>query len=105
MVQEYPNPPQHSLLPPGHYLYSPQFPAIMQQLSPVYTVTAEPVFLDHLLMHSGKTIQVDTTGGLLTGKLTGVAIDHLQLTINDVHHHIRYPHIISFSMAQPNQKT
>ncbi|WP_050182826.1 DUF2642 domain-containing protein [Domibacillus robiginosus] len=99
MVQEYRNHTKKTLLPPGQYLYSPQFPSIMQHLSPVYTVQAEPVFLDHLLMHSGKTIQVVTTGGLLTGKLTGVAIDHLQLTIDNVHHHIRYPHIISFNKS------
>jgi len=96
----YSNHLQKTVLPPGQYLYSPSFPAIMQSLSPVYTVSAEPVFMDHLLMHSGKIIQVSTTGGLLKGKLTGVAVDHIQLTIEGVHHHIRYAHIISFSLAQ-----
>ena len=84
-------------LPPGQYKYSNHFPDIMQQLSPAYTVATEPVFLDHLLMNIGKTIRVVTIGESLEGKLTGVAIDHIQLTIGNENYHIRLQHIIYFT--------
>ncbi|TRZ38896.1 DUF2642 domain-containing protein [Niallia circulans] len=85
-----------SLLPPGHYKYSQQFPNIIQQLSPSYTVSTEPVFLDHLLMNIEKNIRIVTTMGTLDGILSGVAIDHIQLTVGKAHYHIRYPHIVYF---------
>lgn len=87
---------QEQALPPGKYMYSPQFPQMMQQLSPVYMIPTEPVFVDHLMMQLNKPITVVTVAETLAGTLTGVAVDHLQLTINDVDHHIRYQHIIYF---------
>ncbi|MFT8319727.1 MAG: DUF2642 domain-containing protein [Bacillus sp. (in: firmicutes)] len=91
---------QHSnhnqTLPPGQYMYSKQFPETMKQLSPIYTVPAEPVFLDHLLMNIGKTVQIKTRDESLEGLLTGVAIDHLQLTVGNLNYHIRLQQIIYF---------
>ncbi|OCA92842.1 DUF2642 domain-containing protein [Pseudobacillus wudalianchiensis] len=86
----------NSLFPPGQYSYSSTFPSIMQSLSPSYTIQAEPVFLDHLLTYVGENIHVATVNESLEGTLTSVAIDHLQLTVDDVNYHIRYPHIIYF---------
>lgn len=96
MMQGYPYNNQHVALPPGKYMYSNNFPSIMQQLSPTYIVPTEPVYFEHLLMHVGKTIRVVTTNGTLEGKVTGVAIDHLQLTIDDFNYHIRFPQITYF---------
>ncbi len=72
---------------------SKQFPDIMKQLSPAYTVSAEPVFLDHLL---DKNLRVIITMGALDEVWSGVAIDHIPLTAGDAHYHIRYPHIVYF---------
>ena len=86
----------NSLFPPGQYSYSNTFPSIMKSLSPSYTIQAEPVFLDHLLMHMGEHIHVATVNDSLEGTLTGVAIDHLQLTMDGISYHIRYPHVTYF---------
>ncbi|MEC0275426.1 DUF2642 domain-containing protein [Peribacillus frigoritolerans] len=69
----------------------------MKILSPTYTIPTEPVFLDHLLMNLEKTIIVGTTNGTLEGKLTGVAIDHIQLTVGNLNYHIRFQHIIYYT--------
>ncbi len=85
------------MLPPGKYVYSSHFPAMMKQLSPTYNVPTEPVFMEHLLMQMGKKIRVVTIHGQqLDGKVTGVAIDHLQLTIGDLNYHIKFASIIYF---------
>lgn len=76
-MQLYQNTNYKSLLPPGQYMYSNYFPTIMKQLSPAYYIPTEPGFLDHLLMNLGKTIRVVIINDSLEGKLTGVAIDHL----------------------------
>ncbi|PMC36671.1 hypothetical protein CJ195_14675 [Bacillus sp. UMB0899] len=85
------------VLPPGKYVYSSNFPVMMKQLSPTYNVPTEPVFMEHLLMQMEKKIRVVTIHGQqLDGVVTGVAIDHLQLTIGDSNYHIRFPNIIYF---------
>ncbi|PYF08397.1 DUF2642 domain-containing protein [Ureibacillus chungkukjangi] len=91
----------HNLaVPPGQYKYSNHFPQVMQQLSPTYTVATEPVFFDHLLMNVGKSIRVVTLNDTLEGTLSGVAIDHIQLTIGEEHYHIRIQHI-SYFVGKP----
>ena len=99
-MHQFPNTNYNSVLPPGKYKYSKDFPAMMNQLSPVYTVPAEPVFLDNLLMNVGKTIRVVTINGTIEGKLTGAAIDHIQLTVGNVNYHIRIQHI-SYFIGKP----
>ncbi|MBO0997561.1 DUF2642 domain-containing protein [Bacillus sp. SD075] len=96
-MQSFPYEPYRETLPPGQYAYTSGFPAMMRNLSPTYTIPTEPVFLDHLLMNLEKTIIVVTTNGTLEGKLTGVAIDHIQLTVRNLNHHIRYQHIVYYS--------
>jgi len=80
-MQNYPYGNQDTVLPPGHYAYTNNFPQTMKTLSLTYTIPTEPVCLDHLLMNLGKTITVVTMKESLKGKLTGVAIDYLQLSI------------------------
>ncbi|MCY9141750.1 YuzF family protein [Peribacillus frigoritolerans] len=48
------------------------------------------------MMNLGKTITIVTMKESFKGKLTGVAIDHLQLSIGDLKYHIRYPQITYF---------
>jgi cation diffusion facilitator CzcD-associated flavoprotein CzcO len=91
--------PSRAQLPPGYYLYTSQLPVMMKNISPIYTIPTEPVFLDHLLMHMGQRIHVETVTGGLQGVLTGAAVDHLQLTVDGVHFHIRYQHMIYFRKA------
>lgn len=67
----------------------------MKTLSPTYTIPTEPVFFDHL-SNLGKTITIVTMKESLKGKISGVAIDHLQLSIGDLKYHIRYPQITYF---------
>ncbi|MGG0737820.1 DUF2642 domain-containing protein [Niallia taxi] len=69
---------------------------MIQQLSPSYTVSTEPVLLDHLLMNIEKNIRIVTTNGTFDGILRGVAIDHNQLTVGEAPYHIRIPHIVYF---------
>ncbi|QGQ45995.1 DUF2642 domain-containing protein [Metabacillus sediminilitoris] len=95
-MQLYQNTNYNSLLTPGQYMFSNYFPTIMKQLSPTYSISAEPVFLDHLLMNLGKTIRVVTINDSLEGTLTGVAIDYIQLTVGDFNYHIRFQHITYF---------
>ena len=83
-------------LPPGKYVHSTQLQTTMNTTSPTYSVTMEPIFFDHLLLHLNKDIRVVTASESLEGTLTGVAIDHLQLTTNSVNYHIRFPHIVYF---------
>ncbi|WP_081092314.1 DUF2642 domain-containing protein [Peribacillus simplex] len=96
-MQSPPNNAYREILPPGHYAYSSGFPTMMKNVSPTYTIPTEPVFLDHLLMNLEKTIVVATTMGALEGKLTGVAIDHIQLTIGNINYHIRHQHIVYYT--------
>ena len=83
-------------LPPGYYKYSNHFPKSIKQLSPIYTVPTEPVFMDHLVMNIDKKIQVTTISGTLEGILSGVAIDHIQLNDGPKNYHIRMQHITYF---------
>ncbi|MEY8738626.1 DUF2642 domain-containing protein [Bacillales bacterium AN1005] len=46
-------------------------------MSPSYTVSTEPVLLDHLLMNIEKNIRIVTTHGTFDGSLSGVAIDQI----------------------------
>ncbi|MDL4842373.1 DUF2642 domain-containing protein [Aquibacillus rhizosphaerae] len=96
MIQNIPYMHQQTPLPPGKYVYSNNFPAVMEQIAPIYTIPTKPVFFDHLMMHLDKTIRVITLNGPLEGTLTGVAIDHLQLTIGDYNYHVHYPNITYF---------
>ncbi|WP_459965549.1 DUF2642 domain-containing protein [Paenibacillus sp. JCM 10914] len=57
----------------------------------------EPVFMDHLLRHKGQKVMIDTTAGKLEGILTGVVVDHCQLTIGENKAlHIRFAEIVYF---------
>lgn len=89
----------HTELPPGYYIHSEQLPHTIKATNPTYWVSFEPIFFDHLMLHLNKKIKVKTVNETLVGVLTGVAIDHFQLTIDGVDYHIRNEHTIHFSMA------
>ncbi|OAS83031.1 DUF2642 domain-containing protein [Metabacillus sp. KUDC1714] len=46
-----------------------------------------------------KKIKVVLVNGSLEGMLTGVAIDHLQLTIDGENYYVRYPQVVYFKKA------
>lgn len=83
-------------VPPGYYSHSEKLPPMMNSMSPSYSIVAEPVFMDHLLIHLEEDIEVTLTNGTLKGKLAGVAVDHLQLNIDKVAYHVRFQHIMFF---------
>ena len=85
-----------SSLPPGYYMHSQMLHQTMNTTLPTYTIQMEPIFFDHLLLHLNKKIQVVLINGTLEGILTGVAIDHLQLTIDGENYHVRYPNVMYF---------
>ena len=43
----------------------------------------EPAFIEHLLRHKGAKVVIMITAGKVDGILSGVAVDHLQLTVGD----------------------
>lgn len=91
---------QHqSELPPGYYIHSDQLPNTMKATRPTYWVNFEPIFFDHLMLHLNKKLKVKTVNETLVGVLTGVAVDHFQLTVDSVDYHIRNEQTIHFSMA------
>ncbi|TLS53581.1 DUF2642 domain-containing protein [Paenibacillus antri] len=86
-------------VPPGKYMYTPELPHLMQALRPTYWVVTEPVFMDHLLMHVDQKIRLETAAGPLAGTLAGVAVDHVQIDVNGVPHHVRLSQIVYFTKA------
>lgn len=88
-----------SALPPGYYIHSDQLVDTLQVTKPIYSVNFEPIFFDHLMLHLNKKLKVQTINETLVGELTGVAVDHFQLTIDGVDYHIRNEHTVHFSMA------
>lgn len=80
-------------------MYSNLLPHTMMTTSPAYTIKMEPIFFDHLLLHLNKKVKVVLVNGSLEGMLTGVAIDHLQLTIDGENYHVRYPQVVYFKKA------
>lgn len=83
-------------LPPGQYKYTQQLPMMMNDVSPSYNIPTEPVFLNHLLMHLNKKVRIVTIVATLEGVVSGVAIDHVQLTIDGVNYHVRFDNIVYF---------
>lgn len=62
-----------------------------------YMTSLDPVFVDHIGRHKGLSVSIMTTAGLLSGVLSGIAVDHIQLTLegNRVVH-IRIAQIVYF---------
>ncbi|MCP8615399.1 DUF2642 domain-containing protein [Salirhabdus salicampi] len=100
MYQNIPHTHNTGLLPPGYYMHSPNLKNTMKSTNPSYHIDLEPVFHEHLMLHLNQRVQVATINEKLTGKLSGVAIDHLQLTVDGVDYHIRFEHVIYFKLAK-----
>lgn len=87
----YAYPPPHPI-PPN---YAPRTPAIPQPAH--YATLVEPAFIEHLLRHKGAKVVIMTTAGKVDGILSGVAVDHLQLTVGDHKAlHIRLAEVVYF---------
>lgn len=76
--------------------YSPIYPVPSVPQPTQYITLLDPVFVDHLSRHEGQRIVVVTTAGKLEGVLTGVAVDHIQLSIDEKALHIRIAQIVHF---------
>lgn len=87
------------LIPPGYYIHSSKLLNTMKVTDPTYSIKLEPIFFDHLMLHLNKKLLIKTINEKLEGTLTGVAVDHLQLTIEGIDYHIRYDHVIYFRLA------
>ncbi|WP_110926858.1 DUF2642 domain-containing protein [Bacillus massiliglaciei] len=61
-----------------------------------YITQLDPVFVQHLSRHQGQKMAVMTTVGRIEGILAGVAVDHIQINLEDRSLHIRIPHIVYF---------
>lgn len=61
-----------------------------------YVTLVEPTFIEHLMKHKGKKIVVTTTAGKLEGILSGIAVDHLQLTLDGKAAHVRIAQTVYF---------
>ncbi|MFF2886582.1 DUF2642 domain-containing protein [Paenibacillus sp. NPDC057967] len=62
-----------------------------------YVTSLDPVYVDHLGRHKGLAVSIMTTAGLLSGVLSGIAVDHIQLTLdNNRAVHIRIAQIVYF---------
>lgn len=75
--------------------HAPRTSAVPQHVN--YIALVEPMFMDHLLKHKGAKITVVTTAGKVEGILSGVAADHIQLTVGDNKAlHIRLAQVVYF---------
>ncbi|RJE87807.1 DUF2642 domain-containing protein [Paenibacillus sp. 1011MAR3C5] len=62
-----------------------------------YVTSLDPVFVDHIGRHKGQAVSIMTTAGLLSGELSGIAVDHIQLTLESNRAvHIRMAQIVYF---------
>jgi hypothetical protein len=77
--------------------YSPVYPIPVVPQPSQYVTPLDPVYIDHLSRHKGQKITVMTTAGKLEGVLTGIAVDHIQVSISEERAlHIRIAEIVFF---------
>ncbi|WP_404457136.1 DUF2642 domain-containing protein [Oceanobacillus kapialis] len=78
--------------------YVNQMPAAHTKIYPVqavpqptaYMTQLDPVFVQHLSRHQGQHIALMTTAGRIEGINAGVAVDHIQINVEDRSLHIRH---------------
>ncbi|MDY0405028.1 DUF2642 domain-containing protein [Virgibacillus sp. 179-BFC.A HS] len=94
--------PLHTIIQPTSTDQKPAIKSVIEPLPIVpqtsqYITPIDPVYIDHLSRHVGHDIVVGTSAGEFSGKLSGVAVDHIQLNIeNGKALHIRIAEIIYF---------
>ncbi|MGG6310341.1 DUF2642 domain-containing protein [Paenibacillus macerans] len=76
--------------------FSTIFPVPMVPQPNQYVTRLDPVFVDHLSRHKGRPISLMTTAGKLEGILSGIAIDHVQLSMDHKAIHVRIAQIVYF---------
>lgn len=88
---------------PNYYYRSEMEPPKESAVLPkniMYTTSVEPKFIEHLMMHKGKTICIVTTAGKLEGMLGDVFIDHATLMSHNKTMHIRLSEIVYFEASE-----
>ncbi|GAB6988567.1 DUF2642 domain-containing protein [Paenibacillus pini] len=81
-----------------------QMPAVHSQIYPIagipqpteYVTHLDPVFVQHLSRHQGQRIGIMTSVGRVEGINAGVAVDHIQINLEDRSLHIRISEIVYF---------
>lgn len=84
--------------------YVNQIPTAHTEIYPIkavpqptaYMTQLDPVFVQHLSRHQGQRMALMTTAGRIEGVNAGVAVDHIQLNVEDRSLHIRLSQIIYF---------
>ncbi|MBZ5753213.1 DUF2642 domain-containing protein [Metabacillus rhizolycopersici] len=84
--------------------YVNHMPAMHTQICPImgvpqpteYVTHLDPVFVQHLSRHQGQRMALMTTAGRIEGINAGVAVDHIQINLEDRSLHIRISQIIYF---------
>jgi hypothetical protein len=84
--------------------YVNHMPAMHTQICPImgvpqptqYVTHLDPVFVQHLSRHQGQKMALMTTAGRIEGINAGVAVDHIQINLEDRSLHIRISQIIYF---------
>lgn len=64
-----------------------------------YVTHLDPVFIQHISRHQGQRLCLMTTVGRIEGILAGVAVDHIQINLEDRSLHIRIAQIVYFEGA------
>lgn len=94
----YPPSSLYSAPPPAAAYHAPhatRTSAVPQHVN--YVTFVEPTFMEHLLKHKGTKMTVVTTAGKVEGILSGIAADHIQLTVGDNKAlHIRLAQVVYF---------
>ncbi|ANE48827.1 hypothetical protein SY83_09835 [Paenibacillus swuensis] len=77
-------------------VHSPIIPILGVPQPNVYVTDLDPVFVQHMSRHQGQPFAVMTTVGRIEGILAGVAVDHIQINLDDRSVHIRIAQIVYF---------
>jgi hypothetical protein len=76
--------------------HTPIYPVPAVPQSTAYVSQLDPVYVDHLSRHKGQHIVVMTTAGEVEGILSGIAVDHVQLSLGEKAFHVRIDQIVYF---------
>ncbi|MFD2215770.1 DUF2642 domain-containing protein [Metabacillus endolithicus] len=76
--------------------HSPIYPITGIPQPTNYSTNLDPVFVQHISRHQGQKIALVTTAGRVEGEVAGVAVDHVQINLDDRALHIRLSQVIWF---------
>lgn len=76
--------------------HSPIYPITGIPQPTNYSTNLDPVFVQHISRHQGQKVALVTTAGRVEGEVAGVAVDHVQINLDDRSLHIRLSQVIWF---------